>query len=165
MENTLVLLIIVIIIVVALLFFMLYQKGEHDLTMMGTIELESMKKFQEISFIHELQCSENNVVRADCYDIDKIIAFKEILEANPEYVNYYKKIFGQSVISFAKYNPSPETKSWDQNSSWQGKAGIIIYNNPITDYRAKSIYRIPVTLRDSIKDIDYFGVLSIEVYG
>jgi len=104
---------------------------------------------QLISFSPGLQCSNDNIVEDDCFDILKLQGFSNQHAQNQL---FFYDIFKYSKISVEEVYPDSHT--WD------------IYINqppPAQDRGAESI-EIPLLLKDASKSQYYFGVLHVKVY-
>ncbi|MEM2131485.1 MAG: hypothetical protein QXR96_03100, partial [Candidatus Woesearchaeota archaeon] len=121
-------------------------------------QLELIKKTQFFNFLIEMQCSDNNQFKSNCYDILKIESFKKILEKEKF---YYEPLFGNIKIIIKKYEPSPDcydckTTRWLQE--W------IVYDNPKKESKGFLEIQMPVLLLDNVNDNSHFGVLFLRIY-
>ena len=153
MENVFVLLIIFIILVMAFVFVMILQKSAQQDKMDEFKELEMIKKAQVLNFLPEMQCSDNNNLDPDCYDIFKIEIFKKYLETDKL---YYRSLLGNIKIEVSRYDPSPginkEIQTWE------------LFDNPPQDYEGIQPVRFPVLLKDVVENSNYFGYIRLGVY-
>lgn len=152
-ETIAVLLIFFVLIGFGLIFYGRIQGATIQETAEGNFELKAIQTAQLVSFLPELQCSSNNFIVDDCFDILKVEALSEIIN-DPQYQNlkneYYFDIFGFSSITIEQAYPTVD--------SWS------IYKRTTEDTKAKSSINIPVSLYDPISKAYNFGILTVDVY-
>ncbi len=153
MENVFVLIIIFIILFIAFIFVIGFQKAEQKDLANEFKQLELMKKAQVLNFLPEMQCSDDNNLDPNCYDILKINAFKNELQRSDF---YYRPLLGNIKIVIKKYDPSPDINQW--GDEW------LLYDNPKPDFKGIKEIRYPVSLKDSLENSNYFGVIFLGVY-
>ena len=153
MENAFVLLIIFIILIIAFVFVMVLQKSDQKDKIQEFKELEMIKKAQILNFLPEMQCSDNNNLDPDCYDILKIEIFKKHLETDKL---YYHSLLGYIKIEIIQFDPSPEINKEIQR--W-----IVFDNSKPEDSGYKQV-QFPVSLRNVIDNDNYFGIIKLGVY-
>lgn len=158
MENALVLMVVFIILIFAFIFFVGYQRQQLKDKEREFKQLELLKKTQIINNLIELQCSENNQFKSNCFDILKIETFKEILE---EEKFYYEPLFGNIKIVIKQYEPSPDcyectTTRWLK--TWE------LYDNPKKQNKGFLEIQMPILLKSPVDGDTKFGVLFLEVY-
>jgi len=153
MENVFILIIIFIIFIFAFLFYVRIQRSNQIDKIDSFKDIEFVKKAQLLSFLPELMCTDNNVIKVDCYDILKIEAFTKEISENRD---YYDPLFGKVNITVKRYEPSPDFESW--NNVWN------IYDNPTGENKGVREEKFFVLLRDVTTKSDYFGVLFIGLY-
>lgn len=157
MENSFVLITIFIILILAFIFVMAIQEQDRKEKIEQLRGLEIVKKSQVLNFIPELQCSDSNDIDPDCYDILKMIAFKDRLEQEKTQDDrYYHNALGNLNITVKRFDPSPDENKWIEE--WN------IYDNPPSENNGIMYVHYPVLLRDPIKNSNYFGVLKLGVY-
>jgi hypothetical protein len=153
MENVFVMLIIFIILVIAFVFVMVMQKSEQKDKLEEYKELELIKKAQVLNFLPEMQCSDNNNLDPDCYDILKIKTFKKYLETDQL---YYRSMLGYIKIVVTRYDPSPDINK--EIESWE------IYDNKPEEYNGEMPLQFPVLLKDVTENSNYFGIIKLTLY-
>ncbi len=153
MENTFILIVIFLILTLALIFVIAVQKSNQQDKVRELQEIELIKKSRVLNFLPEMQCSDNNDLDPDCYDILKIEVMTEIFEND---LDYYPELIGHVKILIKKFDPSPEVNEW--TDEW------IIYDRPKGEYLGYREVQFPVLLRDVISNSDYFGVIYLGVY-
>jgi hypothetical protein len=155
MENAFILLVLFIILVIAFVFVMGMMRKNDEKKLDELRQLDMLKKSQVLSFLPELQCSDNNNLNPDCYDIFKINAFETKLKTK-EGLFFYKEILGNTKISITQYNPSPEVKKTFPEQT--------IYDNPLEKDNGYNEIQFPILLKDPAKKANYFGSVRLVVY-
>ena len=153
MENTFILIVIFLILILALIFVIAVQKSNQRDKVRELQELELIKKSRVLNFLPEMQCSDNNDLDPDCYDILKIEVMKEIFDNDKD---YYPVLLGNVRILIRKFDPSPKINSW--KDEW------LVYDNPKAEDKGYREVQFPVLLRDVTSNSDYFGVIYLGVY-
>ena len=153
MENVFVMIIIFVILIIAFLFVMVMQKSKQADKLEELKEMELVKKAQVLNFLPEMQCSDNNNIDPDCYDILKILTFTDYLETGDL---DYDSMLGDIKIEIFRYDPSPginqEIESW------------VVYDNPPGEYEGKLPVQFPVLLKDVRENANYFGYIKLIIY-
>jgi len=153
-ETIAVLLIFFVLIGFGLIFYGNMQTGIIQETSEENFELKAIQTAQLVSFLPELQCSSNNIIVDDCFDILKVEALSEIISSpqNQKLKNeYYYDLFGFSSITIEQIYPFPV-------ASWS------IYEKTTEKTKAKSSIKIPVSLYDPTSRAYNFGILTVDVY-
>lgn len=149
-ETIAVLLIFFVLVGFGLIFYGRIQAGSFQATQEENFELKAIQTAQLVSFLPELQCSSNNIIIDDCFDILKVEALSEFIEQNPNIKNeYYYDLFGFSSITIEQVYPS--------ELSWK------VYERTLTGNKAKSSIKIPVSLYNASSRSYNFGVLTVDV--
>lgn len=153
-ETIAVLLIFFVLIGFGLIFYGRIQEKTIQETAEGNFELKAIQTAQLVSFLPELQCSSNNFIVDDCFDILKVKALRDIINNPPNNDiknKYYFDIFGFSSITIEQIYPFPVAR-------WS------IYEKTIEKTKAESSINIPVSLYDPISRAYNFGILTVDVY-
>ena len=153
MENTFILIIVFLILSIALIYVMVMRNAEQKDKLSEFKDIELIKKSQILNFLPEMQCSDNNNLDPDCYDILKMVAFRDYLEQDKL---YYRSLLGNIKIRVVRYDPSPEVNS--QNEEWV----ICDFEKPESNGYREIQY--PVLLKDVIANSNYFGIIYLGVY-
>jgi hypothetical protein len=156
MENVFMLLIVFVILAIALVFVMMMQKAAQKDKLEEYKELDMIKKSQILSFLPEMQCSDNNNLDPDCFDIYKIDVFTEHLKRDKL---YYPNLLGNIKIEIVEFDPSPEIPD-DKRiiRTW------VVYDNPKPDVKGEKNLQFPVLLKDVVENSNHFGVIKLGVY-
>ena len=153
-ETIAVLLIFFVLIGFGLIFYGKIQGQGFQERQEENFELKAIQTAQVVSFLPELQCSSNNIIVDDCFDILKVEALSEII-SNPQNQKlkneYYYDLFGFSSITIEQVYPLPV-------ASW------LIYEKTIEKTKAKSSIKIPISLYDPDSRAYNFGILTVDVY-
>lgn len=110
-------------------------------------ELRSINTVQLANYLPEIQCSAENIVTDNCYDIMKL---KHFAEVSKDSKLYYYNLFYSSNITVSQIYPTEE--------SWE------IYSSVPDDWKEISKIQIPILLYDQIERRFNTGVVLVEVY-
>ncbi|MFH0874542.1 MAG: hypothetical protein V1859_01285 [archaeon] len=162
MQTSFVILIFIIIVAVGLIVYVFMAKAGNSQKQKEYAKAELIKKSQIINFLPEIQCSFNNVITPDCYDIEKIKAFTD---ANGLYANnkdYYDSIFGTTKIVIKKF----DLKSGTWETGWLGATdgNFLLYENSLKKFRQKRKIMFPISLYDPVTNQKSFGLIDLEIY-
>jgi len=105
-ESIAILFIFFILVVFGFVFYMNIMKGSAKIEIEENIQLKAIGIAQEVSFLPELQCSEENVRVEDCIDLMKLDAASKLLKDNSI---YYYDIFEFSKIWVEEVFPNEGT--------------------------------------------------------
>src|SRR3989344_4791665 len=141
MENVFILLIIFFILIIAFIFVVMLQSGEQKKKLDEIHTLELIKKSQVLNFLPEMQCSDNNNLNPDCYDLLKIFSFQEKLQEE-RYKSYYKTLLGDVYINIIRFDPSPEIPD-DKRVVFD----IVLYDSPKPKSSGYKEVQFPVLLK------------------
>ncbi len=153
MENTFVLLILFIIFMIVFLVILVVNKAQSNNRIAELQEAELIKKSQVLNFLPEMQCSDNNNLDPDCYDIIKIQTFRDYIEQDR---TYYNSLLGHIRIEIEKYDPSPDINQ--ELDRWE------VYDYPYSEDKGVKAIQFPVLLRDVVDNSDYFGIIYLKIY-
>lgn len=153
MENAFILLVIFIILIIAFVFVVSFQKAEQKDKEREFLQLELIKKSRILNFLPEMQCSDNNNLDPDCYDLFKIESFTKTVN---EHKFYYQPLLGNIKITIKRYDPSPDINKWFD--TWE------VYDFPKEPFNGIMPIEFPVLLKDSVNSTNYFGIIFLGVY-
>lgn len=157
MQNAFILLTIIIIFAFVLVFVMMMNRSAQRDRLEEFRELELIKKSQVLNFLPEMQCSDNNNLDPDCYDLHKIIEFeKHVKDSAKNNLFFYQSLLGHLKISIKQYEISPDFSGLKQE--WT------VYDDPPKDDKGSKKVFFPVRIRDGVDDESYFGVVELWVY-
>ena len=176
MQTAFILLILFVLFTLALIFFIGYQKTNLRNKERDIQNLDIVKKSQVLNFMPELQCSFDKIVYHDCYDLEKVMAFKEKYDPNsasydPRFKEYYGEFFGEVRITYAKYVPEIDNRGWnplalpptDPDFDANNAENIIInFGNP-DPKRSTRMVQFPVSLYDPMNLKHHFGIIFLEI--
>ena len=111
-------------------------------------ELKSINVAQLTNYLPEIQCSSENILTENCFDIVKVESFSEV---TPDNRLYYYNLFYSSNITVEQVYPEP-TQNWN------------IYSSVPVDWRDKTVTHLPILLYDPIDKRYNTGVVHIEVF-
>lgn len=153
MENAFILLVIFIILIIAFVFVVAFQRAEAKDKEKEFLQLELIKKSRILNFLPEMQCSDNNNLDPDCYDMFKIDSFSKTVKTEDF---FYKPLLGNIKITIRRFDPSPDINKWFD--TWE------VYDNPKPEFNGIMPIEFPVLLKDSVNNTNYFGVIFLGVY-
>jgi hypothetical protein len=147
-ETIAVLIIFFFLLVFGAIFYFQVQKSKIYTNNQEQIYQESIKISQGVSYLPELQCSHQNIIDDNCFDLYKLnIAAKHINNNR----NFYFPLFGNSNVTIEEIYPSQ--KKW------------VIYENVLPSSVAGRIPTyIPISLYNATKRSYSFGVLTVIYY-
>ena len=153
MENTFVLLILFIVSMIVFLVILVMNKAQANTRTVELQEAELIKKSQVLNFLPEMQCSDNNNLDPDCYDIIKIQTFKNYVNNDK---TYYNSLLGHINIVVEKYDPSPDIDA--ELERWE------VFDYPYSEDKGEKSIQFPILLRDVVDNSDYFGIIYLKIY-
>lgn len=151
-ENVAVLFIFFILLIISIVFYAGLTETKIDIKQGEAFAAKAIEIAQRISYMPEAQCSKDNVIDANCYDIHKLRALAEINKNGTNRVHYYNK-FRYANITI--------------NQIFPGDGGSInIYNNPKEDYLEKSQIQIPASVCDYTVRPEkcFFSIMIVDVF-
>ncbi len=146
-ETIAILIVFFFLVAFGMVFYSQMQKSGMKSEFEEIYELRSMNTVQLVNYLPEIQCSSENIVTDNCFDIVKLEAFEEVSEDNKL---FYHNLFYYSNITVEQIYPG--AKSWH------------IYSNIPKEWNDMSKTHIPILLYDSINRRYNTGVLHVEVY-
>ncbi|MBU0757647.1 MAG: nickel-dependent hydrogenase large subunit [Nanoarchaeota archaeon] len=166
MQSTMILLLVFVLFAIGLIFFFSYQSSKMKEKEAEYADLEMIKKSQTLNFFPELQCSFDNIVDPDCFDMEKIESF---IGYDEDY--YYRRLLGNVKIVILKFDM--ENNAWftgpddlHPGIDWDGEKGFPIYNNEKEDgkYTKMKSVNLPISLYEPKTDRYYFGMIKYQVF-
>lgn len=148
-ETVAILFIFFILLVVGAVFYFNIQRSSIQREMSVNFEQRAVEITQSISFLPEAQCSESNVIKANCFDLFKLKGLGTLSE-DLKVVTVYEREFGQSEITIRQLYPPGEN--------------FTVYKNPPARFVDASVTNIPISLYNATGDKYYFGVLEVKVF-
>jgi len=106
MESTAVLFVLFFLIIIGLVFYNNVTNNKVDAMENRFSDLAAKQTIQKISSAPELSCTSNGITTLECFDIKKLIAFKNLINSNKD---YYRHEYGNVKISLSLvYHPSSD---------------------------------------------------------
>lgn len=148
-ESIAVLMIFMILIGLGAIFMINVMSGSVEKTRGEDMQLKAIDIAQKVSFLPELQCSEENIVVEPCVDLLKLDVAATVISDN---TNDYYPFFEYSTIRVKEIFPDPAV-------DW-----TLLYNK--TDDKKKTARQInmPTALYDAPNKAYKFGWIEITVY-
>jgi len=170
MESTIVLFIFFLIIIVGLVVYTNFQTSRLDKINKQVNEQKATEVARKVLFTPELECSNNNARTMDCFEIQKLQPFVDIVKLRPR---YFREEFGSTKISirwvyapaFTGLNPAPEFFTSTSPLFYVDVPQRILFDFSAGSTNKKTYY-FPITLWDKTftPEKNYFGWLIIEAY-
>lgn len=110
---------------------------------------KSIEISQIVAFLPEVQCSRDNVLEDNCFDLFKIEAMKKVNENVDSRIYYYDQ-FEYSNITIERIYPPGNT--------------IVIYDYPKPNLTGRSRIPVPITVYDPTTREYGFGILNVDTY-
>ncbi len=146
METISVLFIFFVLVFVGMIFYTNFMKVRLEEDIETQQDLTKIQINQIVSFLPELQCSQDNIVTSNCIDLLKLDSASNVISNNFEdYFNF----FAYSNITVKKIFPA-STKDWH------------LYSNVRNGSRTRTYF--PISLYEPINDSYFFGLMIVEVY-
>ena len=144
-ETIAVLFVFFILIIIGFMFYVKIIKSNIELETEELSQLRSVGISQKITFLPEVQCSEDNIIIDNCIDILKLDSAQSIMKKNEI---YYYDLLEFSDVSISQIYPN--------EAKWN------LYSRKIEDFNSKFVTNVPISLYDPATRKHGFGVLTIE---
>ena len=144
-ETIAVLFVFFLLIIIGFTFYTKIAKSNLKSEQDEFSQLESIAIAQKVMFMPELQCSQDNIAKENCFDKLKLDSAKTIITSNEI---YYYDLFEFSDISV--FQIYPDYLKWE------------IYSRKTNDFRNNFTTNVPVSIYDPITKLRGFGILHIE---
>ena len=146
-ETIAILIVFFFIVAFGLVFYSQMQSRGVKSELQERYELRSMNTAQLANYLPEIQCSSENIVVDNCFNLVKLEHFSEV--ASDSRLYYYNLFYSSNITVMQVY---PSEKSWK------------LYSNVQPDWTENSKSQIPILLYDPIEKRYNTGVVLIEVY-
>jgi hypothetical protein len=113
-------------------------------------QLRSIEIMKIATYLPELQCSNNNVLKANCLDSIKIDKFSELSSENKP---YYLNVLGYGSINVTQVYPI----------TWGDKTEKTIYEMRKSNPKSRTVNYIPIVILDPVKRTYSAGYMEVEV--
>ena len=148
-ETMAVLIVFIILLGLGFIFYTKVVKSNIEVDSNEISQANSVAIAQRVMFLPEIECSEDNVPKENCIDIEKLKAAKDII-SNSQNQLYYYDLFEFSEIKIGEVYP--------------GNRHFDLYSKTTPEYKNKFTTRVPVTLYDPINKQNLFGMINIATY-
>ncbi|MBS3102043.1 hypothetical protein J4458_01185 [Candidatus Woesearchaeota archaeon] len=146
-ETIAVLLVFFILVLIGLIFYTRIIKGNIETEKEESRQLKAIEIAQRVSFLPELQCSEENIVTDNCIDIMKLDAASGIIRRNE--IFYYDMLLFSNITLKEIY---PEERQWD------------LYDRSLGNFTSKLSTNVPIALFNPITKKYSFGVMEVSTF-
>jgi hypothetical protein len=147
LETISVLAIFFVLVMLGLIFYSKALTSSIETDKEESIQLDAIRISQKISFLPELQCSQQNIVKDNCIDVQKLEAMPEIIKENE--VHYFDQLSFSRIIV---------------NEIYPGENEWVLYDRPLNDYNHKIATNIPISIFDPIENKNAFGIINVETF-
>ena len=130
------------------------QKSSNEAKVQAAKELDAVSLAIKASSLSELQCSVKNIAEPNCYDLYKVVAFRQMMQSpSPEVNDHYFQALGYSTIKFHVIYPESGNETFE------------LYSRPLSsDNAPRYMNHIPMVLYDPIEKVSKFGYLEVSYY-
>lgn len=153
-ENIAILLIFFIILGVVIIFYGVFKIGEVQETQREQFEKEAIRVALTATYLPELACTDDNHIVENCFDLEKALIMKDLINTSDEYFLLYQNEFMNSKVSFEIIFPEPTGER-------------IIYNHPPANFTDMIPTFIPIAIKDPKRPFGQqysYGLLTVGVY-
>jgi len=157
-ESIAVLVVFFIIVVMGFVFYFRVTQTTSVVKETESLELESVQVSQKISFLPEIECSDDNVRRENCIDLLKLDKASAIMIENS--LDYYDA-FQFAEVRIKQVFPQNDRNgdgNINKDDDW------ILYSNVPPDWTDKLSTIIPTALRNVTHRETYFGLVIVDIY-
>jgi hypothetical protein len=152
MQTVFVVIIILVLLILGILFWVYINSKNVQNSLDNHLELDTLKKSQILNVLSELQCSFDNHIQSDCYDLAKIPAFQEKVKESHLYYQTMLGYINFSIVTVSRINLD------DPNGIYN------IYDNPKNEYINKRHFEIPINIYDPYQDMFRVGSILVDIY-
>jgi hypothetical protein len=154
-ENVIILFLFFILLAFGVVFFTKVQGAKTEMQVQEDIQGRALQTAQKVTFLPEIQCSKDNVVTSDCYDLFNLLAMSRLAERGESHT-YYASLLGNAIMTVYAVFPINATEPF------------VIYNNSKENYTSINTAYIPIRVcnfaSNTAEDDCTFSVLKSEVY-
>lgn len=162
-ETIMVLVVVIILIMLGIVFYFRSTQASIEETGKEVCMLSGNDLLAAVTAMPEIQCSTDTVSK-DCIDIEKALAFKELLK-DKNTKDHYDDVFSGTCpkkITIELVYPEPEEDKECQAGQQTGKCSTwTVYTPPKTAATGKQLISTPVSIHSLGKN--YIGRLTVEV--
>ncbi len=151
-ETIAVLIVFFFILSIGMIFYAREMEKSQLTELEEGFELQALDVIQLTSNLPELQCSSDNIIIENCFDLAKLKSFAQIYQG--QNIQYYTNVLGKSRVVLNEIYPGSDT--WTLHDQ-----------KPLDDKKWNTMHKsqIPISILDNLDDGQYrAAVLTIEVY-
>lgn len=150
-ENVAILFIFFILLVVSIVFYARVAETKVGMKQEEAFATKAIEIAQRVSYLAETQCSKDNIIESNCYDLHKLMALSQINGLASNRAHYYSR-FRYANISI--------------NEVFPGDSHINLYNFPPEEYLEKSSIQVPISICDFTKRPAKcsFSVMTVDIF-
>ena len=150
---------VVIIIMILIIFGIVYAANQRQESSERERDRQEDYQAMEITTntlnLDFLKCTEGGATHDSCIDYYQALSLSEKTMLEENYIHFYR-LFGESRINITILknitSPNQETKE------------IQLYTTRDTENKTTISVKIPITVRDPIRDKNYFSIMEVAVF-
>jgi hypothetical protein len=150
MQTVMILFFVIILLIGAVVMVTVHQGYKYSAKTSDYEILGTLRADQTMNFLPEIQCSKENVVMKDCFDMYKVRTFLDVASENQL---YYATLLGNANATLSVFEPG---KGWS--------TPVTLYDNPVEEYTSITRMMRPITVYNPVSDKTYFGKLEVTYF-
>lgn len=119
---------------------------------------------QIISFLPEVQCSQENVVKENCFDKLKLKGFNNVIASDNDNKLYYYDQFGFANITIYFIYPSDEPSITLYDNEKLNYPDISNPDYAVPAWKRITTFPTPISVYDPTRKRNMLGILMIKIY-
>ncbi len=155
METVAVVIIIIILIIFGIVYATNQRKGSLENEMEKLKDIDAMRITTNTLSMDFVRCSQLEANLETCVDYHKILALQKQTKNDKNY-EYFYRLFGDTELKLVILKNITDSRLDAEN--------ITIYEAQETENRTKVLIRTPVTVKEIVKDINYFAVMEVTIF-
>jgi hypothetical protein len=152
-ENVAILFIFFILLAVSVVFYARVSETRIGIKQEEAFASKAIEIAQRVSYLAETQCSKDNVIEENCYDLHKLLGMEAANAESAKNRAHYFSMFSFSNITVTTVFP-------------EGGGDVTIYENVKEDFIEKSQVQIPIAVCDytRIPEKCFFSIMIVDIY-
>lgn len=155
-ESVFVIIIFMMILMIVIVFFSRFERTEAQFLRSERSLRDAVQMAQIFSSLPEVACSESNVIRENCIDLEKLETMNYLSHSD---LLYYYDLFRYGTVTIKKIYPTTDSdygKRWVIYNRTKEGSGYFTLAIPMSLYNPN-----PETLRRGER---YFGLMEVTFY-
>ena len=167
-ESFAVLVVFFILLAIGLIFYSTIQRTSVKEQQEESLDKKAIHLAQAATFLPEIQCSRNEEIAENCFDLYKLMAIVEVGRDPATYLSY-RELFGNSRIQVQEVYPGVEDPADPTGPRLQRVWDVYdaALPNETNQYTTRISTFIPIALKnESVRpETHSFGYLNVTLYG